>query len=92
MPKRKTFLVLKMDDKMLKKTKQSELVQTNLEQLLQDISLPGHEDPMVRTDQIVIIVLRHLLKSQCSVLVILVTFKRHGSTCWVMGDQHMVLL
>nr|QDK59986.1 period 2-like protein [Onchidium reevesii]QEI10544.1 putative period circadian protein 2 [Onchidium reevesii] len=46
MPQRKMFSVLKTDDKMLKKAQQSELVQTNLEQLLEDIALPDHEIPV----------------------------------------------
>ncbi|KAK0063638.1 period 2-like protein [Biomphalaria pfeifferi] len=46
MPPKKEFSVLKMDDKFLKKNPQPEVSIQCLEQLLEDISLPGHEDPI----------------------------------------------
>ncbi|XP_012944985.1 uncharacterized protein LOC101860455 [Aplysia californica] len=44
LPQRKLYTVLKMDDKMLKKASQGDLVQASLEQLMEDISMPDHEN------------------------------------------------
>ncbi|CAL1527229.1 unnamed protein product [Lymnaea stagnalis] len=46
MPLKKSFSVLKMDEKFLKKNQQNDMALVSLEQLLEDIGLPDHEDPM----------------------------------------------
>lgn len=46
MPLKKSFPVLNMDEKFLKKNQQNDMALVSLEQLLEDIALPDHEEPL----------------------------------------------